>query len=318
MNTSSNEEDSTVKVVFVCCRIANACFVLATTWIIINFIIYLTKHRHHKPQRAMQYRSSLGERHMYVVCLGAVICALPRLVMSQVLFSVAKIPNALPKCELLLDISNAFYTIAVAATYGFLWYRQRFIYKLPVIRDMTGTLARVINWIVLFIMLGSYVTLFCVYSIPPIYSWNEAGCILKTNQSRNDIKARASRYYIIISIMIAWQVTLVSLFVYPMVLIKRKQLPCSTRHKDVVKNVIRRSIICAVIAASSDLATGTVAALIPMYYPVSVATSLYDLSLQINVFCVIATFGDNPGMVTVFRSEPETQALYTSREPTAM
>lgn len=290
------------------CQITNALLIAATLWIALNFLLYLVKHRKRK---ILPSPNSLDGRRMYAVCLAAVISSLPRLIMAQVMFYIPRIPGALQNCEILLDILNAFYLIAVASTYGFLWYRQRTIYALPMIREITGIVANILSWILILIMFGSYLTLFCVFSIPSIYTWNEEGCILKLNQSKNDMKARASRYYIITGVMIIWQITLVSLFVYPMVLIRRSQLSIRSRRKNTsvkkgVKRVITRSVISAAIAALTDMTTVTVAAFIPLNYPVFIATSLYDLSLQINIFCIIATFGDNVGLLTVCYYSAET------------
>lgn len=290
------------------CQITNAILISATLWIALNFILYLIKHRRRK---ILPSPNSLDGRRMYAVCLAAVISSLPRLIMAQVMFYIPKIPGALENCEILLDVLNAFHLFAVASTYGFLWYRQRTIYALPMIREITGTVANILSWILILIMLGSYLTLFCVFSIPAIYSWNDEGCTLKANQSENDMKERASRYYIITGVMILWQITLVSLFVYPMVLIRRSQLSIRNRRKNTsikkgVKKVIIRSVISATVATISDITTVTIASFIPFRYPVFIATSLYDLSLQINIFCIIATFGDNVGLLTVCYYSAET------------
>lgn len=283
------------------CQVANACFVVATIWIILNLMLYLMKHRRRKN---VVVANRLDGRKMYAVCLSSVILALPRLVMSQVMFYLPHFPDALQNCEILMDVWNVLYLIAVASSYGFLWFRQRTIYGLPMIREITGKLANIISWVLVLVMLSSYVTLFCVFSIPAIYSWNSKGCTLKRNQTKHDMKARATRYYIITAVMIVWQIALVSLFVYPMILIKRSQFSIRTRKKsggikDSVKKAIRRSIICASVAAISDITTVTLAAFIPLDYPVFMATTLYDVTLQINIFCIIATFGENVGILNV-------------------
>ena len=250
-------------------------------------------------RRIFTLKTKRGKLH--IACTAAMITLCPRLLLNQVYFHLPDLPNALEKCEVLADISNASCALGIGATYGFLWLRQRTIYTHQIIRGITKRWIDVLSrFSILIMILGTCIFVF-FYVIPPSYESNGHFCIgMKIeNMPANFRKWATVKRYAVGSAMLFYQILTLLLFVYPMIRCKLANKKSNNSSHDIIHETIRRSLITAIVAVLSDIVALLILGVLPWGSPLLVTDVVYNISCFINACCIVLSFR-NPRNIFFF------------------
>ncbi|XP_039254397.2 uncharacterized protein LOC120331393 [Styela clava] len=312
------------------CRVVNAVLLACTMYIIISLIIYGIKNHRWKKSTGI---SNVNGGVIYTACIVAVILFLPRLVADAVLINISLIPGGLQMCEVVFDITNGAYTLAAFAIYSFLWFRQLLIYAQPTVRQMTGKYANPLGWFAMSLLIIMSLGLTVMFTLPTSFESLPYGCVINLRANLTDLEYffKGSGPYLMVGLQILAQLILLGLFIYPLALsnsavhennnISRGNDPSETGIKfykikrlfsaiwrmikgepdaNIVSRTIHRSMVCCSITISSDIFTMAIVLSIPeenLDIPRVLPTTLYDISIMINVFCIVATFQNTRGIL---------------------
>ena len=136
-------------------------------------------------------------------------------------------------CEVAMDVSIGAYYFALLPAYLFLWMRQRTLYQQPSISRLYTITIKSISWGALIFLLSSGIGIVVVFVLPLAYQASPRGCILREEEEEN-----VTVFYILCVVLVTGQLTLLSLFIYPLHLHRNVQVsdPSVT-----TKNVRKRS-----------------------------------------------------------------------------
>ncbi|XP_077969479.1 uncharacterized protein LOC144424239 [Styela clava] len=307
------------------CKVLNAFLITGTIYIFACLVIYGVKKQKWKQKPGA---SNLNRGVIYTTCILAVVLLLPRLIANAILMNLPIIPGGLETCELIFDITNGAFSVSIYAVYFFLWLRQKIIYSQPSVNEMAGKFVSPIGWIAMILFTPMCIGISCVYTIPYSYTSLPYGCVINSEANFTDIENFFGNTgsYFLGGLLIVAQLTLLGLFIYPLMLndstTRRHKNICNSGSKDsntatrldkrlknsiltcfqvilgrkntnTVLRTIHRSMICCAITVLSDICTMAIVSVIPgenIFIPRILPTTLYDISLMINVFCIIATF----------------------------
>lgn len=275
-------------------RVLNFLMLFITIWLLISLLVY------GKASHKWRVRKEEGKLHIF--CLAAIILVLPRLIVDQLRFDADRLGGKLTDCELMSDMSDIAYGVTLYASYFYLWMRQRMIYANPCLKALHGKLLTVCSWTVFFLITLGTVAAVSIFAIPPAVKPTEFGCveiIKRQNYSSNWDKLR--NYSVGGGVMLA-QMTLLALFIVPMVKIRRFSVN-RNRARDSIAIVVRRSFFCTCFAIMTDIISALlVTEAMPDGYLVLVGDVIYNFAAFVNVCCVVSTLGHNKKLATVFCS----------------
>nr|XP_039251604.1 uncharacterized protein LOC120329057 [Styela clava] len=288
------------------CQVANLFLLLTSIWILISLILYGTRN---KKWRKKPGTSTLNSGLIYKACVMSVALLIPRYLFNAVIFQLPSMEKGLLYCERITDISIAVRLISRCAIYVFLWLRQRILYEHPSTRRFAGKYVNFISWTSLLVIISTFGGLFWASIFPSNYEASPYGCVRNPDSSSNGTAG-----YILGTGLILAQLLLLGLFIYPMVRgrvalqntcknangIKQQKhirnvFCCfqdhETKSSDSVVIMIRRSVLCTIIAALSDFGSAVIKVFISSdTVPHSIMTTIYSTSTLINIFCAISTF----------------------------
>nr|XP_039270288.1 uncharacterized protein LOC120344995 [Styela clava] len=295
------------------CQILNAFMLLCSLWLLLSMAVYGTNTKKWKKKTSS---SSLNSGIIYTSCVASIILSTTKLIFNSVFLNIHLIDGAMDWCELVTDISIGTGIICLYAIYLFLWLRQRVIYGHPCVRNLAGKTINVLSWISLFGISLIFTGLLIVSVVPLEYTSTQNACIRKETELRN------IAYIVLAGVLLLVQGLLLCLFVYPMIrsssvqgrkqqsvaesnqenyLTRDRKLFSTCRrsknksiirkNRSTVSRMIRRSVICAVITVVTDIASMTFLAQLPSSVSFAITSSLYDISIFINICCALATFG---------------------------
>ena len=188
--------------------------------------------------------------------------------------------NAIVKVKVALT-SVAFYCICMT-----LWMRQQFFYAEPAIQHLSKPLFRALSWgslgfLTLALLIGTV-----LFLVTRFYKMTERGCL----NHHNTIPAVIPWIFVGTATVLS-QLILFALFVYPL-LQHKSQLDASSRSNfsrfaPLIKRVAMATAICII----SDIIALLLIVLVKDQDDI-IPTLAYDVSLVVNVICVMASFSD--------------------------
>lgn len=315
--TTMQESSSRVYLYFF--QAINIIMIAIIVWVLTNTIVFGLRTRQ---WRASLDKTKVDRGKIYTVCIVAIASTLPRLVMSQFLFH----EDMLGRCELLMDVGIVAFSLSLWLVYLFLWLRHRAIYAHPTVKNVMGKYSNCVSWFLLTIVTTASLAVMIAFVYPRDYTHTIEGCVIKEKAMSGpdaitfwDVGAN----YILGGFLFVSQLLFLMLFIYPMVVTKkiRKEQQrshcdvtngaqkcrsfggimtkgcgkvCKVKEMDNISSVIYRSVVSSTIAVSTDLFVAlAVGMILPGSVSRAVTVSLYDVSLVINVFCMLATFDKN-------------------------
>ncbi|XP_077970266.1 uncharacterized protein LOC144424941 [Styela clava] len=301
-------------------EIFNLLLLTATLWILGVMIVYGTKNKRWKKSSGS---SSLNSGVAYVSCVIVVFATITKLIFSAVLFHMPEMMDTTTYCELVMDIDNGITCAVLVCIYFFLWIRQKLIYLHPSVLPLAGQYVKVASWLsalflaIIFVIIGLY------FTVPESYVPQSHGCV---GRPLNDLAitsihlTRGAGFGLLALVFILAQVTLLSLYMYPMfrndvVLDEaRKQdggfaedfhatsvfTTCRriiagypSRLTIPVTIIIRRSVIGCLITCAANLIATLLAGLASEHIPQSMIDPLVNLALFAALVSCIWSFGNN-------------------------
>ncbi|XP_039250223.2 uncharacterized protein LOC120327919 [Styela clava] len=314
--TNSTEFDFTS--MLLTSKVVNGLLLFMSIWMLLSMGIYGSRN---KKWRKTAGTSSLNSGIIYQACVVSIALLIPRLLLNILIFHLRNIGNAMEWCELITDISVTLRLISRYSIYLFLWLRQRILYQHPSTRQLGGTRVNIVSWASLLGILLTFVGLFCYSVAPASYESTRHDCV-NTQQSLPFLVIG----YMLGVLLIATQLLLLGLFIYPMVKSRSLRQQSIRQHhladgesndimqhpyigknlnascfcygktrfckeNNSIAHTVRRSVFCTIIAALSDiLAAGVVFGLPPQTIPRPIQNVIFSTSTFINIFCALATF----------------------------
>nr|XP_039262795.1 uncharacterized protein LOC120338881 [Styela clava] len=121
-------------------------------------------------------------------------------------------------CEVMIDIGKALFVLALTPIYIFYWTRQRSFYMNPAMSHRFGGCISVFSNISLALLISMGFIMIPLAVYPDEYEASSVGCIL-----RNGEKIHNARHYVYAGVLLTCQLTVVSLFLYPLLLHHKSQ-----------------------------------------------------------------------------------------------
>ncbi|XP_039252904.2 uncharacterized protein LOC120330129 [Styela clava] len=296
------------------CQIIEGILLVVTIWILVSMIMYGYKAKKFERKGGTPW---LNGRNLYVFCVVSVTSIVVRFAWAQVVIEVPRRSDSSELCEAIIDITGISYTMCLGTVYVFLWLRQRTIYTNPKIRKLTGNCANYLSWISMILLCIVAAVLTCIITAPMMYRAGPHGCIIKEG-------VNYEVYYALVSAsLFLFQFALLGLFIYPITKNTTSKSDFAAKHDssdhpentiplfrfctpngqhlNKVEKMIRRSVISTCVAVASDVTSMLVVnyVTVPVGLPISVGVTLYDVSILINVFCMLMTFGSHRRILTV-------------------
>ena len=190
------------------------------------------------------------------------------------------------RCEIVMDISLILFMVASLPVYTFLWYRQKMLYSNVSLKHLNTKPVRFMSFLFIFILVVGGLSTAIISTGPNNFRISNVGCIQKRNSS--------SANYINAAVLISCQILLACLFCFP--LIKHKQNVSLSRSNssatqknkvDSVHKAVKLASISCAICIISDVCVMLLATIAFIEGPLTLTRSIYDVSLFINILCII-------------------------------
>lgn len=303
IQSNGTEDNFMLNTLWNVCFSINIFLLIICFWIALSFLLYGCSYRRTMREDQHNYSS----KKVIAVALITPMFVLPRLACT---FSLAFIgyyrsPENTILCEVMMDISIVAFGIGTTPTYVFLWLRQRVMYSQPFIKKLYTKRVKFLSWTLLGCMAVALVLSLVLYVAPHTYAGSPHGCKNTQNGLGN------TPHYLAAAFQIMEQLLLLALYVYPLVVHKRKhefRLRGSKRKagnnvgkvvQDKVYGTMVRSLCCSIGCVLSDiLAMLSVSMIIPKDLPRFLTNVVYDVSLVFNVFCVTLSFEAHKKILT--------------------
>lgn len=336
LTTNSNGlmkiEASAVETWLTACQIIEGILLIIAIWVLLCMIAYGTKTKKWERKKGAPL---LNGRNLYIFCVISIASIIVRFSWGQVVIQVPRRENSTNTlCEVIIDITGISYTMSLGTVYVFLWLRQRSIYTNPKIRKLTGKFANYLSWISMILLCIVATVLTCVITAPQFYKSGPHGCMIKDGVSYEV-------YYALVSAsLFLFQFALLGLFIYPIAKNTSSKSDFASKHDtspghsaqkskklhhfcllngqklSKVEQVIRRSVISTCVAVASDVTSMLIVNYVTVPYglPISVGVTLYDMSILVNIFCMLMTFGSHRRILTIFCKRVNTEQSASSTE----
>lgn len=231
---------------------------------------------------------------LYAACTITACFTILRLSIDQVYFHLQETSTALDKCELLFDLSNMCCSPALLATYTFLWIKQWLIYSHQSIHRFASKWLKVLSWSTLSIIIMTCVIFSCIFVIPPAYESDGKFCVsIDIVDLPPQFKQIAVvKKYIMGGLIVLVQVLVLFLFIYPMARTRMAVANPSNseRQHDVIKDIMKRSLMSTIVAVTSDSLVLVILGVMPWRAPLLTSNVVYNVSLVVNLGCIIYSF----------------------------
>lgn len=219
-NTSNNQNDACVdgnryRIIFIVCEVVWTIIVVISLWILASMIQY---GRLKGKWKTNSRRGEMNGRIVFTSAVVALAFTFPRYLMDQVLFNAALIENNIVWCEVIMDISNSTYFVAMYPIYLFLWFRQRTFYSHPAMSRLTGKVVRGISWLTFAALSIGAIGVGSLFVFPEEYTSVSGQCVLIEVSNLNEEQQIIffGSYYILFAFLVVAQFSLLGLFLYPM------------------------------------------------------------------------------------------------------
>lgn len=231
---------------------------------------------------------------LYAVCTTTACLTVIRLLIDQVYFHLHENLEVLDKCELLFDISNSSCSPALLSAYIFLWIKQWLIYSHEAIHRFASMRIRILSWFSLGIIIVTCIVFTGIFVIPPAYESDGKYCVSIEilNLPPQFQTLAVAKKYILGGLIVLVQGLLLFLFIYPMARTRMANTDPSNsdRKNDVIREIMRRSLISTIIAVTSDSLVLVILGVLPWRAPLIMSNLVYNISIVINLGCIIHSF----------------------------
>lgn len=321
LNGNNSWKGSLIVSQFICGLQAVVCL-----WIIICMIIYGVKTRRWTSNLG---KSSLSSGQVYIVCFLCVLCFVPEILVTEVMFVLPRTRfYSHQSCNLIGDITNITHILSVFCVYTYIWLLQRKIYTHPTVEPRIGKIA---NWFSRsFLLLHTFdvVAFGVVFIIINSFEAFEFGCI----RSRSNLGYFAGpvKNLALGASLVIMEIAFVSLCIYPVVRIsfdsktddsidegateygesenvgtedhnKSKASLTSDAVKSVlsrrhgkytgpIENVVKRTMVSSIAIVGSEVIVLIAAMGYSNEAPYVLRQTIYALGSLINVLCIVFTF----------------------------
>ena len=295
----SPEKTYNYKKWLVACQIVTSLLCVGLLWLsfcLVRYSFYrkklkLTKKSVFKPKNAM-----------IVLAIMSPIAAFLRSFSTQMIIFVGNHPEYFGSsaCEVTMDVSLVLYCFTLLPVYLFIWCRQKTIYSQPVMKQFNTGLVNLLSKSFVFSFVFGGVFSLYVAVEPKSYvnspQNKSAGCVLESSNGTNITSVRHFSNYMAAAIVVTSQMLLLGLLLNP--LLKQSRFSCGekkSRCQRKLLRVVRKASVCTAVCISSQVAATalTTSDVIPQSYPRVVSYVIYDVSLFVQVGCVVLCFEDS-------------------------
>lgn len=236
-----DNKDSYLQAMYIACEVVGCFILIATMYILLCLFIFGNRTGR---WRSSGKKSGMNRGTVYTAAVVTIALTIPRYIANQLVFNAHNIPNGLQYCEAILDFGNICYFTSMTAVYIFLWIRQRALYGHPAMKRLAGKYVNYISWATLVVLTGAGIAVLLWFVIPNDYTHSKNGCVVKSISinSTTEESSYSMDYIVLLSLLIIAQVSLLSLFIYPMIrnnAIQSHNLRRSSRHKNVMMFVAK-------------------------------------------------------------------------------
>ena len=201
-------------------------------------------------------------------------------------------------CEVTMDISLVLYCLTLLPIYFFIWCRQKLIYSQPVMKQFnTGAVKLLSKFFVFSFVFGGVFSLYVAIEPSSYVNSNRSvGCVLESNNETNITSVRHFSNYMAAAIVVMSQFLLLGLLLNP--LLKQSKFSCREKkskcQRKLLKVVKKASACTFVCILSQVMATAlTTSNVIPPSHPRVISYVIYDVSLFVQVGCIVLCFEDS-------------------------
>ena len=191
------------------------------------------------------------------------------------------------------DYCNAIVKVKVVLTsFGlyciccFLWMRQRFFYAEPAIQHLSRPLIRPLSWGSLGLLTLVMLIVNVLFFFTTFYKMTEHGCLNHHNTIPTVIP-----WIFWGTATVLGQLLLLALFIYPLLQHKSQLNPTFRSNFRNFASMIKRVAMAAAVCIISDIIALLLILLVKDQDEI-IPTLAYDVSLVVNIICVMATFVD--------------------------
>lgn len=210
-------------------------------------------------------------------------------------------------CNIFSKLMISFTALTLHVGHVFLWMRQWTFYKSPLLRSMRTKKLKALSLSAYWMM-----PVMLVVALSLHLAWREYKVI--NGQCKGDNNFRYTQYVpfgVLLSFTVTIQITLSSLFLYPLVKHRTKQKSFQTTRKvtnmdtgkspDKILACIKRVLKGATVGITTDV----LGALAGMFFltdmPMFMLSVIYNCNLTLNIICNIYTFAEWKRMISPFK-----------------
>lgn len=289
--TEESYRDQAASIVVIFCEAFDIFVLIITAWLMACLLEY--------GRRRKKWNLKKESGRVYIACFGAFALGLPRLITDIVSFHVKKNDEI---CEVLRDVSFSMTSVAMFAIYLFLWIRQYTIYNIEIVRVQVPKWIHTASVLLLIFIFCSFFALTFLVVYPTTYFFQHIACVyipMKGDGSWN--KFFDVSEYAIFGVLAVSQTSLIALFVYPMMKLKKQNseiIGKDRSRQNKIASDIKRYLTTALIVVVSDLLCSIITAL--HLYDLDVYNrALTNADILVNQFCILATFTRYKQIITV-------------------
>lgn len=307
------------KQVWILSQVTTVIFLLFCLWAIVALCNYGI--RKNKWNRAEKNRQQLILMTLAVFAPSVTII---RVLLTQTVIIVGLVSNKNESgdfaCEIAMDLSVGFFFMSTIPTYLFLWKRQRILYSNPSLKRLNTTFVNILSYVAICMLLIGGLGSCVLFIVPTGYQMSDFGCVKSQLESTNPIP-----FYVGAAAMITSQLMIFGLFVHPLRLHKKNNVTVNTPSSDSnggggesMKNRLKRANVLATtsmaICTFSDLfSLVLVAIVLPKTTPRDLSSTIYDLSLAVNILSIMLSYEDYKEiMLGAFSSSDDKVTLESS------
>ena len=198
-------------------------------------------------------------------------------------------------CEVLLDLADVFYYIAILPPYTFFWFRQRMLYIQPSLKHFDSIMIRVVSFATLFLIYCGCGTACILFVYPKSYEFIGLGCVKRQEEVNN-----FSPNIISLCCIIQSQFFLNILLCYPLKAywksFKNRVHSTSVIGERLV-HITKFTVLLSLLCSMSDILVLIISQSISSHLRLkTLSSTLYDINLLINMVCVLLTFQNKTGV----------------------
>ena len=231
------------------------------------------------------------------LCLVAAIFAMIICLSNQIELRLGRKSDL--ACRVYQQVFNFMYQFAMSCLYVLLWTRQLKLYRHPALIHLRTKRFRVSSWIVLGGILGSFIGILVSYVINHSLVASPQGCNYETSFVDDELEKSLNKVAVIMfSIMFIFQIYLLAMFAYPLIVhfgvckyCFPNALPPKNQQK--IRVIIIRLSICSSMSVFSD---SIALALFWFFYnpqtPAMFWFCVYTVNVIFNIISVVRSFSN--------------------------